>query len=703
MPVFHPHLAHASEVFIDTDPSLPFVQLNFHAVFEENEDLDGTWEAWTDLPQVDKDGNVISQPAEWRAIPFEPHTNQSTAPQANGYKTDDRLVIEALKDYPSPPASTRRLRFAVTVPASAGSEFAYTYRHITKSGETHWLGGPGGNGFIRLISGPAKESDQWTASGSWSERPSSVDETQWYGVGIEWTGIKGSERPVIRTIPTDGPVAPSILLLQSSTPHDPSRLSKQVPSSASVLPSPNPQLLAVVGSEEPIDVRSGTALPAPTSGSQTTGYGLSRGASPQEALQGAMKAAKVQKDLLRLAEVQSKSKRSGEVAAFLARSGERDAVKTYLAVYAPASNTVGDLSVTIPDDLVEASPVAVIGTNGSSFVSSGSTEGTPGRQVRLHLEAGPIAEILQIASFVELRGAGAHDSIWICSPTATSIEVGEEEIDAPDGTAKTAPITSYEEVRSVSLVIEEPSVTTSSSVVDPQPLTSSTQETTQPESQPVIHPKEPASSSWWLLRFISRVFADIWGFIIWPFRSQPAISSGIDGELEDDDDDEDDEEARQTSTPPTERTPLLGSTSMSRETSSSSTAFDPLASPASVTTAKGDAIVTKYHSLGSVTPLGTEGNSPILDQAEAPVANTVQIQSYAQMSFGHIPPFKFLLPPGAVEAQNKLKFSYKAKADKDWNVVQPGVTAIAGQCVELLLDGVDDAGRIEWDVQVERT
>ncbi|WVF65685.1 hypothetical protein IAT40_000416 [Kwoniella sp. CBS 6097] len=707
MPVFHPPLAHVSQIPITPDPSLPFVQISFYATFADDESLDGSWEIWTDLPNVDKEGNVTTQPGEWRAIAFEPYPHRSFAPQANGHRSD-ALVVEALKTYPTPPAPTRTLQFTVNVPADVGSEFAYTYRHINSSGETHWLGGLGGNGAIKLIKGNAEEGiTQTVSSGNWSDRASSVNETQWYGVGIDWTGPRGSERPVIRTIPADVPVSPSILLLESLTPPHLSPLSKLVSIPASDISAPTSQILAIIDTKKAIDLASHASISAINGTSETAAYGLSHTASPRNAVQGALKAAKghQDQDRLRIAEVRSSAGVPDDIAAFFSQTGKdkEDYANTYLIIYAPTLTVARDVSVILPHDAVDVVPSAVLGTTGSTFIPS-SKEGAASRELALHLEAGPIAETLRIAQFVELRGAGSNDSIWICAPTASATEIGEEEIDTPSYNINNTEITPHEVIRPVSIVIDGPDATVPPPAMDRRQSSDAAhnaQEELQPKSlQPVQQPDTSTSPSWWLLRFISRVFANIWGLIIWPFQSRPAIESGSEGQAEGG---ENDEEARQISNPPTEQTPLLGSTSMSRDTSSSSTAFDPLASPASVTTAKGDAIVSKYHSLGSVTPLGTERNSPILDQAEVPVVNSVQIRSYAQMSFTHLPPFRFLLPPGAADAQSKLKISYRPKTGKEWSVVQPDVTADAGRCVELLINGIGDDKVAEWDVQVERT
>ncbi|WVQ93332.1 hypothetical protein IAU59_000400 [Kwoniella sp. CBS 9459] len=703
MPLFHPPLAHVSQIPVTVDPSLPFVQLSFYAVLDENEDVNGAWEIWTDLPKVDDQGNVISQPAEWRAIAFEADVHRPVAPVTDGHHSDS-LLIKAFDNYPVAPSQPRTLSFTLSVPANVGSEFAYTYRHITQSGETHWLGGPGGNGAIKLVDGAAEGAGatQSVVAGRWSDRPEDVVENQWYGVGIEWTGDRGSEKPAIRTFPANAPTAPSVLLLQSSASPHLSSLFKMIPSPGSQSNTvATSKILAVIGTEKAIDVTSSGPDLALGRSSDSSAFGLSHNTLPREALQGAFEAATVNHDRFRLADVQSADGKAGEVAAFFARGGEGDSETTHLTVYAPAMSAARDISVIMPNETVDSTPSFVIGTTGSAFVPA-SEKGVASSKLQLHLEAGPIAEILRITQFVDLRGAGSDDPIWICAPTATSTVIGEEEIDVPQITADAIP-TSYQENPAVPTVVEETAVSIPALPQLERRRSSAMQESfgNSEETQPSHQSRTSASPSWWLLPFLSRFFANIWGWIIWPFRSRPSIASS---DEEDSEVSGNAEDALQISTPPTERTPLLGSTSMSRDTSSSSTAFDPLASPTSVTAAKGDAIVTKYHCLDSITPVGTEMNTPILDQSEAPVANSVRIRSYAQMSFDHIPPFRFLLPPAATEAQSKLNFSYKPQSGQEWSRVQPEVTVNAGQCVELLVNtDARHSGATEWDVKVERS
>lgn len=174
MPTFNPPLARETSIPISSSDADRFVHLHFTLAFEPTEDTSGTWELWTDIADVNLEGQVATQPGEWRNVNFIP--KQPTI--ANGDESHDDATDESATTIkltstpitqPALPAFTELVADMI-VPAHNAS-YAYTYRRVTTSGETHWLGNGSDNGVVRVFEG-----EQITP------QPQVME---WEGIGIE--------------------------------------------------------------------------------------------------------------------------------------------------------------------------------------------------------------------------------------------------------------------------------------------------------------------------------------------------------------------------------------------------------------------------------------------------------------------------------------------------------------------------------------
>lgn len=179
MPTFNPPLARETHIPISSSDANRFVHLHFTLAFEPTEDTSGTWELWTDISDVNLEGQVVTQPGEWRSVDFIPkYPKQPSIPNDNiGESHDDATdesgtVIKLTSTPITPPTLPAHTELVadMIVPAHNAS-YAYTYRRVTTSGETHWLGNGSDNGVVRVFEGEKM-----------TPQPQVVE---WEGIGIE--------------------------------------------------------------------------------------------------------------------------------------------------------------------------------------------------------------------------------------------------------------------------------------------------------------------------------------------------------------------------------------------------------------------------------------------------------------------------------------------------------------------------------------
>jgi hypothetical protein len=175
MPIFNPPLGRETTIPITSSDHDRFVHLSFTLAFELGEDASGSWELWTDIPDVNDDGQLVTGPGEWRAVPFAPlpttHNKSDNDNHASGASIKKGLVVTLP---PAPFAASvpidHTLFAEMVVPANIASYF-YTHRRVLESGETQWLGNGGDNGVVRVLE-----------CGAITKH---VERKEWKGVGIE--------------------------------------------------------------------------------------------------------------------------------------------------------------------------------------------------------------------------------------------------------------------------------------------------------------------------------------------------------------------------------------------------------------------------------------------------------------------------------------------------------------------------------------
>jgi hypothetical protein len=163
MPQFHPPLAHTSTIPLPAgETQYPFVNISFLATVAEHENVSDAWEVWTDLPELGKDGIVVSQDGVWRAIPFQAIETSDTATIS---QVDNRnLPVIHLPAQPQTTPQEKQLVASSIVPFRNGSSYSYTYRHTLSNGDIQWLGDGGNNGVIQLI---ATSDDARSSQAAW--------------------------------------------------------------------------------------------------------------------------------------------------------------------------------------------------------------------------------------------------------------------------------------------------------------------------------------------------------------------------------------------------------------------------------------------------------------------------------------------------------------------------------------------------------
>jgi hypothetical protein len=189
MPTFRPPLAHKSIVTVPLGSASSYVHLTFVATFEPDEDQQGAWQIWTNLPNCAGNDIPTGPAGEWHA-----HTFQVVPVQSSDEVPNDRLKGEEgasiIKIPPSlsrdeaDPSRPHSLLAHVVVPANTGIEYAYTFRHVTSSGETRWLGSGGSNGIVSLQEGSTSFLED-ERSGPWAEESADIRPFEWKSVAIE--------------------------------------------------------------------------------------------------------------------------------------------------------------------------------------------------------------------------------------------------------------------------------------------------------------------------------------------------------------------------------------------------------------------------------------------------------------------------------------------------------------------------------------
>ncbi|ODN91478.1 hypothetical protein L198_05998 [Cryptococcus wingfieldii CBS 7118] len=615
MPDFYPSISQVKTIRVPPDARTGYVHLNFFAVFDHEEQPQGQWEIWTDLPFDDDQGNPPSHLGEWRAKAFHavavPKGAVNGVDKANGVSTTS-ITIRSL-DLPEPSLPPATLSTTLVISVELNRDFAYTFRHVHPDGHIHWQSGMGGNGVVRL-----KASDKADETGPIKSGPYPPyddvfeDSLDWDWSGIAVTLHEGKKRiqtPRLNAIPHKGRILPTLVLLHGPpTPH----LAPFARLSSTKLATPSEDASASYQAIiSPIDNPLIQFGKLPTIGMEgwSPTYALGVDTTPTEVLRAAVGSAKRDQSHLLVAEVKQGKETSQNVGALFYISSEGDSEPTQVIVDAVYHQAARDIAIEIPDRLSGHSPLLIVSSDSSSIPSYvPGRDNNSARHIPAHIYPGAAADVLRVSEFFELRGAGADDTIWIAVPGANSAELGEKEVEIhsidPVDNPAYFDITKDLDVQSNNVL--DGFVTPQTELVPPRSATvpSSTDRKKQGGS--------------WILGVIARFFESIWRVILWPFRSKivpPRIET----------------EDTNGQTITDERTPLLGSRS------TASTAATPGAAPPNPQT-------------------------PML----SPIPHTVAIRSYARLTFNATTPLRFFLPPGSASVEERLKFTFKSEEGKDW-------------------------------------
>jgi hypothetical protein len=175
MPTFNPPLARETTVPITSSDHDRFVHLTFTVSFQDFEDASGSWELWTDIPDVDDKGNLVTGAGEWRAVAYTPPQDMATiAPNTQdpyeAIKEGLVMAVPPVMIIPDTLPAGHSLVAHMVVPAHT-APYHYTHRRVLNSGEVCWLGNGSDNGALRIV-----ECESITKN---------VEQKEWKGVGIE--------------------------------------------------------------------------------------------------------------------------------------------------------------------------------------------------------------------------------------------------------------------------------------------------------------------------------------------------------------------------------------------------------------------------------------------------------------------------------------------------------------------------------------
>jgi len=158
--------------------------------------------------------------------------------------------------------------------------------------------------------------------------------------------------------------------------------------------------------------------------------------------------------------------------------------------------------------------------------------------------------------FVELRGTGGEESIYICSSEAIISEVGEEELEQIPGVDPVKNVTVIPSAEAGKA--DEPDIESSETPhKGDESINQESKCASKPNVSDVCDDKNGAvSRGWWLLRVIGRFFFKLWTFILSPFKDG-SIRLPDESWVGEVDDCEDEDDVQEAQTPANERTPLL--------------------------------------------------------------------------------------------------------------------------------------------------
>lgn len=257
---------------------------------------------------------------------------------------------------------------------------------------------------------------------------------------------------------------------------------------------------------------------------------------------------------------------SGESHVLLAPTKAERTTNADLVLLAYSAEQARAVSIKAPAQLDSTSPIlAQVAASRQVLRSAGSVD--------LNLGSGLSAEVVRFTEMSELRAAGGEGSIWICAPSARSVQVGEEEVGEITSEAVAA------EADDVEIIGDEPTADAlngdahrtpevSKSSLAPGPASEADTEATQQrsvaeseyeagdEDDSAVTSKPAKMESFWLLRMLDSFLVRIWS---WIFQSSqaPALPRREERRITDGDAQEGTDAENAEAPVPNEHTPLL--------------------------------------------------------------------------------------------------------------------------------------------------
>ncbi|ORX39010.1 hypothetical protein BD324DRAFT_607459 [Kockovaella imperatae] len=643
MPTFHPSLGTTTVIQLSHDaPEAKYAHLTFEIVFQEGEDTNGQWEIWTDLALVDEHGKRMMDDGAWHGMKFDKVVaNETDNAQLMQGESSNVLYLDAEKEEHSAACVTMTARGVIE--ANEGSNWSYTFRRVMENGEVQWLGWDGGNGFIKVE----------------KSHEGSVADYDQEALAVCLPDASSSSISV-HTLPTSEAISAHLVAAaRKPRTHSFYRLN-----------------------ESPV---SGDALsPHLTYGfvtsSASEGFRLDPGSHFDQiqqfypSAQTALSSAITDSASTLFAGVHIVQEQPN-IAAFHINKTEKgsdsDAGRTWLGIFASSRRSSCTISVEVSKVSEDGHMVAAITKSGNHHVVM--EDSTSSNNLNVWIPPGKaVVHLIGIHPFLQLRGTGDAEPIWVCIPGATSIEAGEEEVDSgvPELPAETREVLEEEDHGS-----------------EGEQFSFHTESIPELEDEHVRE-VEPVSnkSSWWILRLVSRFLVNLLHAFLSTLGFGPSSTRRVTPAHGDGADDDETDSGARTPVEPDETTPLIQA-DMSRSTSITGGLSDGMTTP-----------LKQPLSLLTVIPPTNTGSSardlvpsPLL----TPLEKRVQIRSYIRFYLPTMNHGYHCLLPSGTTFQGKVKVS--RRQGDDWLEVPVTEKTREGACTELVLEGVNGETQIEME------
>jgi hypothetical protein len=190
MPTFRPPLFHTSEVIANDPSSTPFVRLTFSVSLDNDEGVDGVYQLWTDLPNLNDKGEPLFSAGEWHEINF----IALPTPDSGSSSSSGGITLQPISVSPESTEASQRLYAIIHIPSNPAF-YSYTLRHAKSSGEIVWLGSDGSNGTVNIKQGETSK-EVVIEAGPWDGLVADMEDVKWNGVAIVMDHHDRSVKPV---------------------------------------------------------------------------------------------------------------------------------------------------------------------------------------------------------------------------------------------------------------------------------------------------------------------------------------------------------------------------------------------------------------------------------------------------------------------------------------------------------------------------